>query len=39
MHYILSGTLPKDEDRLISEIKTALNLGKDSFIPLAFRGL
>jgi len=34
----LSGTLPKDKDRLISEIETALNLGKDSFVPLEFRG-
>lgn len=34
----LSGTLPKDNDRLIKQLDTALSIGDDALIPNIFRG-
>lgn len=34
----LSGTLPKDSQRLLKELDTALDIGKDALIPNIFRG-
>ena len=34
----LSGTLPKDKQRLLAQIEEALLLGEDAFIPKVFRG-
>ena len=34
----LSGTLPKDKERLIQELETALSAGESAFVPEMFRG-
>ena len=34
----LAGTIPKDKNRLLKELKTALSIGQDAFIPNIFRG-
>ena len=34
----LSGTLPRDKDRLVQELDYALEVGKGAFVPSAFRG-
>lgn len=34
----LAGILPRDRDRLLSELNLALGIGEDSFIPKMFRG-
>jgi len=34
----LSGTLPKDTDKLIQQLETAISIGSDAFIPNIFRG-
>jgi len=34
----LSGTLPKDKNRLIKELESALEIGQSAFIPDIFRG-
>ena len=34
----LSGTLPKDRDRLVTELQYALEIGKSAFVPNVFRG-
>ncbi|MCW8896253.1 MAG: radical SAM protein [Sulfurimonas sp.] len=34
----LAGTLPKDRDRLVQELKMALDVGKSAFVPNYFRG-
>ncbi len=34
----LAGTLPKDKDRLLQEIKEAMQIGTPAFVPKAFRG-
>ena len=33
----LSGVLPKDKNRLINELKVALEIGQGAFIPNKFR--
>ena len=34
----ISGTLPKDTDKLIKQLDVAINIGSDAFIPNIFRG-
>jgi len=34
----LSGTLPKDKNRLLQELKTALKMGESAFVPPSLRG-
>ncbi len=34
----LSGTLPRDKNRLLDELNYAANIGQDAFIPKVFRG-
>ena len=34
----LSGTLPKDRNRLVGELKSALEIGDGAFVPSMFRG-
>lgn len=34
----LSGTLPKDKERLVQELDMALRVGKSAFVPKMFRG-
>lgn len=34
----LSGTLPKDRERLVQELEMALHVGKAAFVPKVFRG-
>ncbi|MEN8303808.1 MAG: radical SAM protein [Campylobacterota bacterium] len=34
----LSGTLPRDKDRLVKKLDHALEIGEDAFIPSLFRG-
>ena len=34
----LSGTLPRDKNRLVKEVAHALEIGKSAFVPSAFRG-
>ncbi len=34
----LSGTLPRDKERLLKELEYALKIGKAAFVPAAFRG-
>lgn len=34
----LSGTLPKDRERLIREVESALDIGERAFVPNIFRG-
>ncbi|MCK5111159.1 MAG: radical SAM protein [Arcobacteraceae bacterium] len=34
----LSGTLPRDKNRLLDELNYAANIGQDAFIPKIFRG-
>ncbi len=34
----LAGTIPKDKDKLLNQIKQALKYGEDAFIPKVFRG-
>ena len=34
----LSGTLPRDKDRLVKEVAYALEIGEDAFVPSVFRG-
>jgi len=34
----LAGTLPKDRDRFLEELKQALEIGKSTLVPKYFRG-
>ncbi len=34
----LSGTLPKDTDKLLAQLDIAMNIGSDALIPNIFRG-
>ena len=34
----LSGTFPRDKERLLKELENALEIGKTAFVPAAFRG-